>query len=134
MLQEFQDNLSSSLVAKKKMVKQELNNSFKTLNAKLEFIFRREQNERKKQYSQYCEIFESCYSQWQKEMDRVEEEDEKLAAMTHKQKEIAVLNRMTQNMAVGTIMSLYETFMQNVESLAENPPPLDESEEQDETS
>ncbi|XP_008831254.1 synaptonemal complex protein 3-like [Nannospalax galili] len=73
-----------SLLAKRKQFQRILNESFQTLNEKLSHILKDEQKNREV-YSEYAQLAQPLFHQWQKEVMESEKEEEKLISVAEQQ-------------------------------------------------
>lgn len=78
MLEKFGADINKALLAKKKRIEMYTKASFKASNQKIEQIWKTQQEEIQKLNNEYSQQFLSVLQQWELDMQKFEEQGEKL--------------------------------------------------------
>ncbi|XP_029455565.1 N-acetylglucosamine-1-phosphotransferase subunits alpha/beta-like isoform X2 [Rhinatrema bivittatum] len=81
MLERFGADISKALMAKRKRLEMYTKASLKTSNQKIEHIWRTQQEQRQKLSSEYSQQFVTLFQQWEVDVQKAEEQEEKLTSM-----------------------------------------------------
>uniref|UniRef100_A0A8C5ZTA5 Synaptonemal complex protein 3 n=1 Tax=Marmota marmota marmota TaxID=9994 RepID=A0A8C5ZTA5_MARMA len=94
--------------------------SFKTSNQKIEHVWKTQQEQRQKLNQEYSQQFMTLFQQWDIDLQKAEEQEEKLANMFRQQQKVFQQSRIVQNQRLKTIRQLYEQFIKSLEDLEKN--------------
>ncbi|VCW78203.1 unnamed protein product [Gulo gulo] len=85
--------------------------SVKTTNEKIEHVWKTQQEERQNLHLKYSQQFLTLFWEWDTDMQRAQEQEEKLAGMFREQRKILQQARVVQNQRLQKIKNLYEQFL-----------------------
>ncbi|XP_036923934.1 synaptonemal complex protein 3 isoform X1 [Sturnira hondurensis] len=97
MLQKIGVDISSSLLAKKKRLVMYTKASLKTSNQKIEHIWKTQQDLRQKLSQEFSQQFLTLFQQWERDVQKAEEQEEKLTSMDDLEKNQDILLTGAQN-------------------------------------
>ncbi|XP_059582429.1 synaptonemal complex protein 3 isoform X3 [Alligator mississippiensis] len=86
MLERFGADINKALQAKKKRLEMYTKASLKTSNQKIEHVWKTQQEQRQKLNHEYSQQFLTLFQQWDVDMQKGEEQEEKLASMEDMEK------------------------------------------------
>ncbi|XP_029455568.1 synaptonemal complex protein 3-like isoform X5 [Rhinatrema bivittatum] len=120
MLERFGADISKALMAKRKRLEMYTKASLKTSNQKIEHIWRTQQEQRQKLSSEYSQQFVTLFQQWEVDVQKAEEQEEKLTNMFRQQQKVFQQARIVQSQRLKTIKQLYEQFLKSMDDLEKN--------------
>uniref|UniRef100_A0A7M4FMM7 Synaptonemal complex protein 3 n=1 Tax=Crocodylus porosus TaxID=8502 RepID=A0A7M4FMM7_CROPO len=109
-----------ALQAKKKRLEMYTKASLKTSNQKIEHVWKTQQEQRQKLNHEYSQQFLTLFQQWDVDMQKGEEQEEKLANMFRQQQKVFQQARIVQNQRLKTIKQLYDQFLKSMEDMEKN--------------
>ncbi|XP_039339689.1 synaptonemal complex protein 3 isoform X3 [Mauremys reevesii] len=86
MLERFGADINKALLAKRKRLEMYTKASLKTSNQKIEHVWKTQQEQRQKLNQEYSQQFLTLFQQWDMDMQKGEEQEEKLASMEELEK------------------------------------------------
>ncbi|XP_043397691.1 synaptonemal complex protein 3 isoform X3 [Chelonia mydas] len=86
MLERFGADINKALLAKRKRLEMYTKASLKTSNQKIEHVWKTQQEQRQKLNQEYSQQFLTLFQQWDMDMQKAEEQEEKLASMEELEK------------------------------------------------
>ncbi|XP_037702218.1 synaptonemal complex protein 3 [Choloepus didactylus] len=120
MLERFGADINKALLAKRKRLEMYTRASLKTSNQKIENVWKAQQEQRQKLNQEYSQQFLTLFEQWDIDMQKAEEQEEKLANMFRQQQKVFQQSRIVQSQRLKTIKQLFEQFVKSVEDLEKN--------------
>uniref|UniRef100_A0A2K5QMU4 XLR/SYCP3/FAM9 domain-containing protein n=1 Tax=Cebus imitator TaxID=2715852 RepID=A0A2K5QMU4_CEBIM len=103
-------NINKALLAKRKRLEMYTKASLKTSNQKIKHKLNQE----------YSQQFLTLFQQWDLDMQKAEEQEEKILNMFQQQQKILQQSRIVQSQRLKTIRQLYEQFIKSMEELEKN--------------
>uniref|UniRef100_A0A8C8RIB4 XLR/SYCP3/FAM9 domain-containing protein n=1 Tax=Pelusios castaneus TaxID=367368 RepID=A0A8C8RIB4_9SAUR len=116
MLERFGADINKALLAKRKRLEMYTKASLKTSNQKIEHVWKTQQEQRQKLNHEYSQQFLTLFQQWDMDMQKAEEQEEKLN-MFRQQQKVFQQARIVQSQRLKTIKQLYEQFLKSMEEL-----------------
>uniref|UniRef100_A0A8B9NDN3 XLR/SYCP3/FAM9 domain-containing protein n=1 Tax=Accipiter nisus TaxID=211598 RepID=A0A8B9NDN3_9AVES len=113
----FQLFIMLALLAKRKRLEMYTKASLKTSNQKIEHVWKTQQEQRQKLNHEFSQQFLTLFQQWDVDMQKAEEQEEKLANMFRQQQKVFQQARVVQSQRLKTIKQLYEQFLKSMEEL-----------------
>ncbi|XP_053109568.1 synaptonemal complex protein 3 isoform X2 [Hemicordylus capensis] len=86
MLERFGADINKALLAKRKRLEMYTKASLKTSNQKIELVWKTQQEQRQKLNNEYSQQFLQVFQQWDADIHKAEEQEEKLAGMEDMEK------------------------------------------------
>ncbi|XP_060550510.1 synaptonemal complex protein 3 isoform X2 [Pantherophis guttatus] len=86
MLERFGADINKALLAKRKRLEMYTKASLKTSNQKIEFVWKTQQEQRQKVNHEYSQQFLHVFQQWDADIQKAEEQEEKLVSMEDMEK------------------------------------------------
>ncbi|XP_076967911.1 synaptonemal complex protein 3-like isoform X2 [Tamandua tetradactyla] len=117
MLERFGVDINKALLAKRKRLEMYTKASLRTSNQRIEHVWKTQQEQRQKLNQEYSQQFLAVFQQWDVDMQKAEEQEEKLASMFRQQQKVFQQSRIAQSQRLKTIKQLYEQFIKSVEDL-----------------
>ncbi|NWJ07144.1 SYCP3 protein, partial [Crypturellus undulatus] len=117
MLERFGADINKALLAKRKRLEMYTKASLKTSNQKIEHVWKTQQEQRQKLNHEYSQQFLTLFQQWDIDVQKAEEQEEKLANMFRQQQKLFQQARVVQSQRLKTIKQLYEQFIKSMEEL-----------------
>ncbi|XP_003405340.1 synaptonemal complex protein 3 [Loxodonta africana] len=117
MLERFGADINKALLAKRKRLEMYTKASLKSSNQKIESIWKTQKEQRQKLNQEYSQQFLSLFQQWDTDVQKAEEQEEKLATMFRQQQKFFQQSRIIQSQRLKTIKQLYEQFIKTMEDL-----------------
>ncbi|NWV03552.1 SYCP3 protein, partial [Ptilonorhynchus violaceus] len=117
MLERFGADINKALLAKRKRLEMYTKASLKTSNQKIEHVWKMQQEQRQKLNHEYSQQFLTLFQQWDVDVQKAEEQEEKLANMLRQQQKVFQQARIVQSQRLKTIKQLYEQFLKSMEEL-----------------
>ncbi|XP_052525270.1 synaptonemal complex protein 3 isoform X1 [Tympanuchus pallidicinctus] len=120
MLERFGADINKALLAKRKRLEMYTKASLKTSNQKIEHVWKTQQEQRHKLNHEFSQQFLTVFQQWDVDVQKAEEQEEKLANMLRQQQKVFQQARIVQSQRLKTIKQLYEQFLKSMEELEKN--------------
>ncbi|KAG8514079.1 Synaptonemal complex protein 3, partial [Galemys pyrenaicus] len=120
MLERFGVDINKALLAKRKRFEIYTKASIKTSNQKIEQVWKTQQEQRQKLSQDFSQQFLTLFQQWDLDVQKAEEQEEKLANIFRQQQKIFQQSRVVQSQRLKTIRQLYEQFIKSMEELEKN--------------
>ncbi|KTF75245.1 hypothetical protein cypCar_00043757 [Cyprinus carpio] len=117
MLERFGADISKAMQTKRKRLEVLTKNSLKGSTQKLEQMWKSQQNQRQKLTQDYSQQVLSVLQQWETDVQKSEEQEEKLNNLFRQQQKLFQQARVVQNQKMKTIKDLYEQFVKNMEEM-----------------
>ncbi|XP_027631513.1 synaptonemal complex protein 3 [Tupaia chinensis] len=117
MLERFGADINKALIAKQKRLEMYTKASIKTSNQKLDHVWKTQQDQRQKLGQEFSQQFMTVFEQWDLDMQKTEEQEEKLANLFRQQQKLFQQSRIVQSQRLKTIRQLYEQFTKSMEDL-----------------
>ncbi|NXM98674.1 SYCP3 protein, partial [Sylvia borin] len=117
MLERFGADINKALLAKRKRLEMYTKASLKTSNQKIEHVWKTQQEQRQKLNHEFSQQFLTVFQQWEVDVQKAEEQEEKLANMFRQQQKVFQQARIVQSQRLKTIKQLYEQFVKSMEEL-----------------
>ncbi|NXI80842.1 SYCP3 protein, partial [Rhipidura dahli] len=117
MLERFGADINKALLAKRKRLEMYTKASLKTSNQKIEHVWKTQQEQRQKLNHEFSQQFLTLFQQWDVDVQKAEEQEEKLANMLRQQQKVFQQARIVQSQRLKTIKQLYEQFLKSMEDL-----------------
>ncbi|NXO35357.1 SYCP3 protein, partial [Locustella ochotensis] len=117
MLERFGADINKALLAKRKRLEMYTKASLKTSNQKIEHVWKTQQEQRQKLNHEFSQQFMTLFQQWDVDVQKAEEQEEKLANMLRQQQKVFQQARIVQSQRLKTIKQLYEQFIKSMEEL-----------------
>ncbi|XP_031961400.1 synaptonemal complex protein 3 isoform X1 [Corvus hawaiiensis] len=111
MLERFGADINKALLAKRKRLEMYTKASLKTSNQKIEHVWKTQQEQRQKLNHEFSQQFLTLFQQWDVDVQKAEEQEEKLANMLRQQQKVFQQARIVQSQRLKTIKQLYEQFL-----------------------
>ncbi|XP_062989440.1 synaptonemal complex protein 3 [Elgaria multicarinata webbii] len=119
MLERVGADINKALLAKRKRLEIYTKASLKTSNQKIELI-RKTQEHRQKINHEYSQQFLHVFQQWDADIQKAEEQEEKLVNMFRQQQKVFQQARIVQSQRLKTIKQLHEQFLKSMEDMEKN--------------
>ncbi|XP_053572960.1 synaptonemal complex protein 3 [Bombina bombina] len=117
MLERFGADISKALLAKRKRLEMYTKASLKTSNQKIEHVWKTQQEQRQNLSNEYSQQFLTLFQQWEVDVTKSEEQEEKMTNMFRQQQKLFQQARIVQSQRLKTIKQLYEQFIKSMEDL-----------------
>ncbi|XP_016135269.1 synaptonemal complex protein 3 [Sinocyclocheilus grahami] len=117
MLERFGADISKAMQTKRKHLEVLTKISLKGSTQKLEQMWKTQQNQRQKLTQDYSQQVLSVLQQWETDVQKSEEQEEKLNILFRQQQKLFQQARVVQNQKMKTIKDLYEQFVKNMEEM-----------------
>ncbi|NXW55550.1 SYCP3 protein, partial [Eurystomus gularis] len=117
MLERFGADINKALLAKRKRLEMYTKASLKTSNQKIEHVWKTQQEERQKLNHEFSQQFLTLFQQWDADVQKAEEQEEKLANVFRQQQKVFQQARIVQSQRLKTVKKLYEQFLKSLEEL-----------------
>uniref|UniRef100_A0A8D0CD04 XLR/SYCP3/FAM9 domain-containing protein n=1 Tax=Salvator merianae TaxID=96440 RepID=A0A8D0CD04_SALMN len=119
MLERFGADINKALLAKRKRLEMYTKASLKTSNQKIEHVWKTQQEQRQKVNHEYCQQFMHIFQQWDVDIQKAEEQEEKLASMedmekTHESLLLGAQNELRKEMAMLQKKIMMDTQQQEM--------------------
>ncbi|XP_069345814.1 synaptonemal complex protein 3 [Eulemur rufifrons] len=118
MLERFGADINKALFAKRKRLEMYTKASLKSSHQKMEHVWKTQQEQRQKLKQEYSQQFMAVFQQWDVDVQKAEEEEEKLINVFQQQQKAFQQSRIVQSQRLKTIRQLYEQFVKSMEHLA----------------
>uniref|UniRef100_A0A670YJM0 XLR/SYCP3/FAM9 domain-containing protein n=1 Tax=Pseudonaja textilis TaxID=8673 RepID=A0A670YJM0_PSETE len=110
-------DINKALLAKRKRLEMYTKASLKTSNQKIEFVWKTQQEQRQKVNHEYSQQFLHVFQQWDADIQKAEEQEEKLVNVFRQQQKAFQQARIVQSQRLKTIKQLYEQFLKSMEDM-----------------
>ncbi|NWR08828.1 SYCP3 protein, partial [Paradoxornis webbianus] len=117
MLERFGADINKALLAKRKRLEMYTKASLKTSNQKIEHVWKTQQEQRQKLNHEFSQQFLTLFQQWDVDVQKAEEQEEKLANMFRQQQKVFQQTRIVQSQRLKTIKQLYDQFLKSMEEM-----------------
>nr|XP_056703417.1 synaptonemal complex protein 3 [Euleptes europaea] len=117
MLERFGADINKALLAKRKRLEMYTKASLKASNQKIECVWKTQQEQRQKINHEYSQQFLHVFQQWDADLQKAEEQEEKLANIFRQQQKVFQQARIVQSQRLKTIKQLYEQFLKSMEDM-----------------
>ncbi|NXD19172.1 SYCP3 protein, partial [Spelaeornis formosus] len=117
MLERFGADINKALLAKRKRLEMYTKASLKTSNQKIEHVWKTQQEQRQRLNHEFSQQFLTLFQQWDVDVQKAEEQEEKVANMLRQQQKVFQQARIVQSQRLKTIKQLYEQFLKSMEEL-----------------
>nr|XP_010998442.2 synaptonemal complex protein 3-like isoform X1 [Camelus dromedarius] len=117
MLEGFQDDIKRALLAKRKMFEMNMKASISTTNAKIGHVWKTQLEQRQNLHLQYSRQLRTLFREWDIDVQKAQEQEEKLANMFREQRKILRQARIVQYQRLKKMKNLYEQFLKSMEEL-----------------
>uniref|UniRef100_A0A8C4TV74 XLR/SYCP3/FAM9 domain-containing protein n=1 Tax=Falco tinnunculus TaxID=100819 RepID=A0A8C4TV74_FALTI len=116
MLERFGADINKALLAKRKRLEMYTKASLKTSNQKIEQVWKTQQEQRQKLNNEFSQQFLTLFQQWDVDVQKAEEQEEKLN-MFRQQQKVFQQARIVQSQRLKTIKQLYDQLLKSMEEL-----------------
>ncbi|NXG53037.1 SYCP3 protein, partial [Psilopogon haemacephalus] len=113
----WSSDINKALLAKRKRLEMYTKASLKTSNQKIEHVWKMQQDQRLKLNHEFSQQFLNLFQQWDVDLQKAEEQEEKLANVFRQQQKVFQQARIVQSQRLKTIKQLYEHFLKSMEEL-----------------
>ncbi|XP_077920938.1 synaptonemal complex protein 3-like [Halichoerus grypus] len=110
-------DIKRALLAKRKMFEVNARAFVKTANEKIEHVWNIQQEQRQNLHLKYSQQFLTLFREWDTDMRKAQEQEEKLAGMFREQRKILQQARAVQNQRLQKIKNLHEQFLKSMQDL-----------------
>ncbi|XP_029102115.1 synaptonemal complex protein 3 isoform X2 [Scleropages formosus] len=117
MLERFGADIGKALQAKKKRLEVVTKASLKGSNQKLEQLWKTQQGQRQKLTQDYSQQVFSLLQQWENDVQKSGEQEEKLNNLFRQQQKLFQQSRVTLSQRLKSVKQLYEQFVKNMEEM-----------------
>ncbi|XP_055510713.1 synaptonemal complex protein 3 isoform X2 [Leucoraja erinacea] len=117
MLERFGADINKAILAKKKRLEVYTKSSLKTSNQKIEQVWKVQQEERQKLSDDYCKQFTGIFQQWEKDIQKAKDQEEKIENLFRQQQKLFQQMRVVQGQRLKSIKQLFDQFLKNLEDL-----------------
>ncbi|NXH17464.1 SYCP3 protein, partial [Bucco capensis] len=117
MLERFGADINKALLAKRKRLEMYTKASLKTSNQKIEHVWKTQQEQRQKLNHEFSQQFLNLFQQWDLDVQKAEEQEEKLVNVFRQQQKVFQQARIVQSQRLKTIKQLYDQFLKSMEEL-----------------
>ncbi|XP_043315928.1 synaptonemal complex protein 3-like [Cervus elaphus] len=117
MLEEFRVDMKQALLAKRKKFEMNTRATIKITNEKLDSVWKTHQEQRQNLYLKYAQQFQTLFREWDLDMKKAQEQEEKLARMFQEQRNVLQQARLLQSQRLKKIKNSYEQFLKRMEEL-----------------
>ncbi|NXF62759.1 SYCP3 protein, partial [Ciccaba nigrolineata] len=111
MLERFGADINKALLAKRKRLEMYTKASLKTSNQKIEHVWKTQQEQRQKLNHEFSQQFLTLFQQWDVDVQKAEEQEEKLTNIFRQQQKVFQQARIVQSQRLKTIKQLYDQFL-----------------------
>ncbi|KAM9329542.1 LOW QUALITY PROTEIN: synaptonemal complex protein 3-like [Gastrophryne carolinensis] len=111
-------DINKALIAKQKRLEIYTKAFVKT--RKIEHVWKTQQEQRLKLNTEYSKQFQASFEQWEVDVQKSKEQEEKLTNAFHQQQKLFQQSRIVQTHRLKTFKQLYEQFLKSVNDLEKN--------------
>uniref|UniRef100_A0A8C2L9T7 XLR/SYCP3/FAM9 domain-containing protein n=1 Tax=Cricetulus griseus TaxID=10029 RepID=A0A8C2L9T7_CRIGR len=104
--------LTKSYLAKRKQFRKGVKTSMNVLNRKLLYIYKTQQKERRMLHSKYSQMFVPLFQQWEKDVMKVEQEEESFVNAYEQHVESLKKSAMAQKATIDEAKKISDQFLQ----------------------
>ncbi|XP_031445615.1 synaptonemal complex protein 3 isoform X4 [Phasianus colchicus] len=120
MLERFGADINKALLAKRKRLEMYTKASLKTSNQKIEHVWKTQQEQRQKLNHEFSQQFLTVFQQWDADVQKAEEQEEKLASMEELEKNNETLLAGAQNELRKEMAMLQKKIMMDTVKLSKS--------------
>jgi synaptonemal complex protein 3 len=120
MLASFGADFAKTIENKRKKLDTFTDETVKSSNKKMNEMAHKQQKERHKLMESYSTQIAAVLSQWEEDMQKFKEGEEKMTSLVKQQQKMYQQQRLVQTQRYKTIKQLQEEYMKNIELLEEN--------------
>ncbi|XP_058252199.1 synaptonemal complex protein 3 [Hemibagrus wyckioides] len=117
MFEKFGADISKVMQAKRKRLEAITKNSLKGSNQKIEQLWKTQHGQRQKLTQEYSQQMLSVLRQWEADVQKSEEQEERLNNLFQQQQKFFQQARVVQSQKIKTVKELYEQFVKNMEEM-----------------
>ncbi|XP_060783000.1 synaptonemal complex protein 3 [Neoarius graeffei] len=117
MLERFGADINKAMQAKRKRLEAFTKSSLKGSNQKIEQLWKTQHSQRQKLTQEYSQQVLSVLRQWETDVQKSEEQEQKLNNLFQQQQKLFQQARVVQSQKIKTIKELYEQFIKNMEEM-----------------
>ncbi|KAK3564712.1 hypothetical protein QTP86_024889, partial [Hemibagrus guttatus] len=110
-------DISKVMQAKRKRLETITKSSLKGSNQKIEQLWKTQHGQRQKLTQEYSQQMLSVLRQWETDVQKSEEQEEKLNNLFQQQQKFFQQARVVQSQKIKTVKELYEQFLKNMEEM-----------------
>ncbi|XP_033117459.1 synaptonemal complex protein 3-like [Anneissia japonica] len=120
MLQSFGADLRKSICGKRKRLETFTQQSMKAANSKVEKMWKTQQSQRQKLNEEYSKQVNTVLDQWDADVSRVKEQEEKLQSLFKQHQKLFQQSRVIMSQRLKTIRQLFEQYSKTMSDLEIN--------------
>ncbi|KAF5892520.1 synaptonemal complex protein 3 isoform X1 [Clarias magur] len=117
MLEKFGADIGKAMQTRRKRLEVLTRSSIKSSNQKIEQLWKTQHSQRQKLAQDYSQQVLSVLQQWETDVKKSEDQEEKLNNLFLQQQKLFQQARVVQNQKMKTIKELYEQFIKNMEEM-----------------
>ncbi|XP_055767682.1 synaptonemal complex protein 3-like [Salvelinus fontinalis] len=117
MLDRFGADINKAFLAKRKRLETFTKSSVRTSHQKIEQLWRVQQRDRSKVTEDYCTQFNAVFSQWDTDVQKSKDNEEKLLCMFQHQQKMFQHKRASQSQRLKTLKQLLEQYIQSLDTM-----------------
>ncbi|XP_023841756.2 synaptonemal complex protein 3-like [Salvelinus sp. IW2-2015] len=117
MLDRFGADINKAFLAKRKRLETFTKSSVRTSHQKIEQLWRVQQRDRSKVTEDYCTQFNTVFSQWDTDVHKSKDNEEKLLSMFQHQQKMFQHKRASQSQRLKTLKQLLEQYIQSLDTM-----------------
>ncbi|XP_038869250.1 synaptonemal complex protein 3-like [Salvelinus namaycush] len=117
MLDRFGADINKAFLAKRKRLETFTKSSVRTSHQKIEQLWRVQQRDRSKVTEDYCTQFNAVFSQWDTDVQKSKDNEEKLLSMFQHQQKMFQHKRASQSQRLKTLKQLLEQYIQSLDTM-----------------
>ncbi|XP_058148140.1 synaptonemal complex protein 3-like [Dasypus novemcinctus] len=117
MLERLGDDITQSLLAKRKRFEMKSNALLNTSNQKIEHAWRTQHQQRENLNYEYSQQFSTLFHQWHIDVQKAGEQEKKLKDVIRQQQKIFQQSRIIQSQRLKAFEKLHEQFMKSIEDM-----------------
>ncbi|XP_047620237.1 synaptonemal complex protein 3-like [Phacochoerus africanus] len=110
-------DIKQALIAKRKKFEMNTKASIKTAKEKIDRVWKTQQEQRQNLHLEYSQQFQTLFREWDIDIQKAQEQEEKLANMFQEQRKSLQQARIVQNQRLKKIQNLNEQFLKSMEEL-----------------
>ncbi|KAJ8257199.1 hypothetical protein GJAV_G00182990 [Gymnothorax javanicus] len=120
LLDRFGADINKALIAKRKRLETFTKSSLASSHQAIEQLWKTQQNDRMKLTENYCSQFNTVFQQWDSDLQKSRDQDEKLTSLFRQQQKMFQQMRTSQAQRLKSIKELLEQYIQNLEEMEKN--------------
>ncbi|XP_041748168.1 synaptonemal complex protein 3 isoform X2 [Coregonus clupeaformis] len=117
MLDRFGADINKAFLAKRKRLETFTKSSVKTSHQKIVQLWRVQQRDRSKVTEDYCTQFNAVFNQWDTDVQKSKDNEEKLLSMFQHQQKMFQHMRASQSQRLKTLKQLLEQYIQSLDTM-----------------